>query len=73
MDYILRDIDIEFWSMVKANATLERKTMREVIFESLRQYITRVETTATPDRKKKGKKGLRKTEGRCLGDNDGIL
>ena len=60
MDYILRDIDIELWSMVKANATLERKTMREVIFESPRQYITRVETTATPDRKKKGKKRIEK-------------
>jgi len=60
MGYILRDIDIELWSMVKANATLERKTMREVIFESPRQYITRVETTATPDRKKKGKKRIEK-------------
>ena len=34
MDYILRDIDIELWSKVKA--TLEQKTMREVIFESLK-------------------------------------
>jgi len=40
MDYILRDIDIELWSKVKAKATLERKTMREVIFESLKHYIT---------------------------------
>lgn len=43
------------WSKVKAKATLERKTMREVIFESLKEYITPVET-ASPDKKKKGKK-----------------
>ena len=36
MDYILRDIDIELWSKVKAKATLERKTMREVSFEGLK-------------------------------------
>lgn len=54
--YILRDIDIELWSKVKAKATLERKTMREVIFESLKQYITPVEITASPDKKKRGKK-----------------
>jgi len=54
MDYILRDIDIELWSKVKAKATLERKTMREVIFESLRWFITPVETSL--DKKKKGKK-----------------
>ncbi len=52
IDSILRDIDIELWSKVKA--TLERKTMREVIFESLRWYITPVETSL--DKKKKGKK-----------------
>ena len=56
MDYILRDIDIELWSKVKAKATLERKTMREVIFESLRWYIMPVETTASSNKKKKGKK-----------------
>ena len=56
MDYILRDIDIELWSKVKARATLERKTMRQVIFESLKQYITPVETGSTPNKKKKGKK-----------------
>ena len=49
MDYILRDIDIELWSKVKAKATLERKTMREVVFESLKWYITPVEATATSD------------------------
>jgi hypothetical protein len=56
MDYILRDIDIELWSKVNAKATLERKTMRELIFESLKWYITPAETTATPDKKKNGKK-----------------
>ena len=40
MDYILRDIDAELWSEVKAEATLESKTMREVIFEALKWYIT---------------------------------
>jgi hypothetical protein len=56
MDYILRDIDIELWSKVKAKATLERKTMREVIFEGLKWYIKSVESTARSDRKKKGKR-----------------
>src|SRR3972149_10404095 len=37
MEYILRDIDIELWS--KAKATLERKTMCEVIFESLKSHL----------------------------------
>ncbi len=55
MDYILRDIDIELWSKVKAKATLERKTMREVIFESLKWYIKPVEDS-TSDRRKKEKK-----------------
>ena len=32
MDYIPRDIGIELWSKIKAKATLEHKTMREVIF-----------------------------------------
>jgi hypothetical protein len=56
MDYYLKDIDIELWSKVKAKATLERKTMREVIFESLKWYVTPVETAASSDKKKKGKK-----------------
>ncbi len=56
MDYILRDIDIELWSKVKAKATLERKTMREAIFESLKQYIRPVETAAGSGKKKKTKK-----------------
>jgi hypothetical protein len=56
MDYILRDIYIELWSKVKAKATLERKTMREVIFEGLKWYIRPAETTTSSDKKKKGKK-----------------
>jgi hypothetical protein len=56
MDYILRDIDIELWSKVKAKATLERKTMREVIFEGLKWYITLVETTSLDKKKKRKKK-----------------
>ena len=56
MDYILRDIDIELWSKVKAKATLERKTMREVIFESLKLYIRPAETAAGSDKKKKAKR-----------------
>ena len=55
MDYILRDIDIELWSKVKAKATLERKTMREVIFEGLKWYVT-VDTAAGSDKKKKTRK-----------------
>ena len=50
------DIDIESWSKVKAKATLERKTMRELIFEGLNWYIRPVETTASSDKEKKGKK-----------------
>jgi len=57
MDYILRDIDIELWSKVKAKATLERKTMREVIFEGLKWYVTPVEPAATPQKKKGKRKG----------------
>jgi len=53
---LLRDIDIGLWRKVKAKAALERKTMWEVIFESLKQYITPVETAAGFDKKKKGKK-----------------
>ena len=56
MDYILRDIDIELWSKVKAKATLERKTMREAIFEGLKWYAA-VENSANPQKKKGKKKG----------------
>ena len=34
--------------------------MREVIFESLKHYITSVQTTASSDKKKMGKEWLRK-------------
>jgi hypothetical protein len=44
------------WSKAKAKAALERKTMCEVIFESLKCYITPVEIAASSDKKKKGKK-----------------
>ncbi len=57
MDYILRDIDIELWSKVKAKATLERKTMREVIFEGLKWYITPEEAPVTLQKRKGKKKG----------------
>jgi len=68
MDYILRDIDIELWSKVKAKAPLERKTMSEVIFESLIQYIRPVEITATSDKKRKAKGEFEEGEGLiCFG------
>lgn len=57
MDYILRDIDIELWSKVKAKATLERKTMREVIFEGLKWYVMPAEATPIPQKKKGKKRG----------------
>jgi hypothetical protein len=57
MDYVLRDIDIELWSKVKAKGTLERKTMREVIFEGLKWYVTKEGPSATPQKKKGKKKG----------------
>jgi hypothetical protein len=53
--HFLTDIDIVLWSKVKAKATLERKTMREVIFESLKWYVTPVETPATAQKKGKRK------------------
>ncbi len=57
MDYILRDIDIELWSKVKAKATLERKTMREAIFEGLKWYVTASGMPASPQKKKGKRKG----------------
>lgn len=36
MDCILRDIDTQLWSNVKAKTTLECKTMHKVIFEDLK-------------------------------------
>jgi len=56
MFYPLRDIEIELWNKAKAKATLEPKTMGEVIFESLKCYITPVEPAASPNKNKKGKK-----------------
>ena len=56
MDYILRDIDIELWSKVKAKATLERKTVREAIFEGLKWYVKAATNSPTSPKKKKGKK-----------------
>jgi hypothetical protein len=56
MDYILRDIGRELWSKAKEKATLERKTMREVIFESLKWYIKPAEIATSSEKKKKGKK-----------------
>ena len=53
MDYILRDIDIELWSKVKAKATLERKSMREVLFEGLKWYVTASEIPAKAGKKNK--------------------
>jgi len=35
--------------------------MREVIFEGLKWYIRPAETTATPDKKKKGKRMVEET------------
>ena len=55
IDYILRDIDIELWSKVKAKATLERKIMREVIFESLKWYIKPTEIATSSEKKGKEK------------------
>ncbi len=67
MDYILRDIDIELWSKVKVRATLKCKTMRKVIFESLKWYITPVGSHCRFRQKEKGEKErLKKKEGLML-------
>ena len=39
MVHILRDIDIELWIKVKAKVTSERKTMCEIIFESIEKSM----------------------------------
>jgi hypothetical protein len=44
------------WSKVKAKATLERKTMRQVIFESFKWYIKPMEIATSSEKKKEGKK-----------------
>ncbi len=45
----------------KVKATLEQKTMREVIFESLNQFITSVELTAISDKKRERVESFRGT------------
>jgi hypothetical protein len=55
MDYILRDIDVTLWAQAKQKATLERKSMREVLFEGLKWYVTPEEVPA-----KVGKEGKKK-------------
>ena len=64
MDYILRDIDIELWSKVKAKATLERKTMREVIFEGLKRYISRRNAHQFRQKEEREKEELTKVQDR---------
>ena len=63
----LGDIDIGLWTKVKAKATLERKTMREVIFEGLKWHITPVETIGATNKKKKWEKGSHDLIGTCFG------
>jgi hypothetical protein len=53
MNYILRDIDIELWSKVKAEEALERKTMWEVILESLKWYLKPAEIATSSERGKR--------------------
>jgi hypothetical protein len=49
------------WSKVEAKATLERKSMRKIISESLKWYITPLKTTASSDKKKMGKRMVEET------------
>jgi hypothetical protein len=57
MDYILRDIDINLWAQVKQKATIERKSMREVLFEGLKLYLQPPPPASAPDKpKRKSKK-----------------
>ena len=57
MDYILRGIDINLWAQAKQKATVERKSMREVLFEGIKWYVTPAEIPTTPQKKKGKKKG----------------
>jgi hypothetical protein len=57
MDYILRGIDVNLWAQAKQEATVERKSMREVLFEGLKWYVTLAEIPATLQKKKGKKKG----------------
>jgi hypothetical protein len=45
------------WSKVKATATVERKSMREGLFEGLKWYVTPEEIPAAPHKKKGKKRG----------------
>jgi hypothetical protein len=68
MFFTLRDVDIGLWDKVKAKATLERKTMREVIFESLKWYITPVATPLVLIKRRKVKRKVeKKRRGRLRG------
>jgi hypothetical protein len=37
--YLLRDIPLSLWAKVRAKATLERETVKDVILQLLRQYV----------------------------------
>ena len=54
MDYVLRDIDLVLWSKANERRTLERKSMRKVLFESLEWYISTPAKLSL--KKKKGEK-----------------
>ncbi len=55
-DHVRKDIDMELWGKAKAKATLERKTMCEVIFEGLKWYLKPTEIAIFSEKKKKGRK-----------------
>jgi aspartate/tyrosine/aromatic aminotransferase len=57
IDYILRDIGVKLWAQAKQKATLKRKSMREVLFDRLKWYVTASEIPASPQKKKGEKKG----------------
>ncbi len=57
MNYLIRDIDINLWAEVKHKATLERKSMKEAIFEGLRLYALNGNEPAASKGKKAKKKG----------------
>ncbi len=60
MNYFLRDIDINLWAEAKQKATIERKSMRDVLFEGLRLYLNPSQCTSA---KGKGKAKGRKNGG----------
>ena len=47
--------DIELWSRAKAKATLERKSMKEVLFEGLNLRLKQTESDKKPKKSKKTK------------------